>query len=92
MKYITNKTREKIWGNICGQGVEKVYQELQRVDPEYATKISKTDSIRIVRALAVYLDTGKRFSEFHQNRRNLIRIFGISSEYSESHRNLWNLI
>lgn len=61
------KTREKIWENICRQGVEKVYQELQRVDPEYATKISKTDSIRIVRALAVYLDTGKRFSEFHQN-------------------------
>ena len=60
-------TRKKIGQDICEQGVEKIYEELKRVDPEYATKISKTDSLRIERALAVYLDTGKRFSEFHQN-------------------------
>ncbi len=59
--------REKIRQDIRDQGVEKVYQELQRVDPEYATKISETDSLRIERALGVYLDTGKRFSEFHES-------------------------
>jgi tRNA dimethylallyltransferase len=58
--------RDKIRQDISDQGVEKVYQELQRVDPEYATKISETDSLRIERALGVYLDTGKRFSEFHE--------------------------
>jgi tRNA dimethylallyltransferase len=63
----SHKTRKRIGKDICEQGVEKVYQELQRVDPEYAIRISKTDSLRIERALAVYLDTGKRFSEFHQN-------------------------
>ena len=63
----SHKTREKVGQDICEQGIEKIYQELQRVDPEYASKISKTDSLRIERALAVYLDTGKRFSEFHQN-------------------------
>ena len=60
------ETREKIRQDILDQGVEKIYQELQRVDPEYATKISETDSLRIERALGVYLDTGKRFSEFHR--------------------------
>jgi tRNA dimethylallyltransferase len=58
--------RDKIRQDISDQGVEKVYQELQHVDPEYASKISKTDSLRIERALGVYLDTGKRFSEFHE--------------------------
>jgi tRNA dimethylallyltransferase len=57
--------REKIRQDILEQGVEKVYQELQRVDPEYAAKISTTDAMRIERALGVYLDTGKPFSEFH---------------------------
>lgn len=58
--------RDKIRQDISDQGVEKIYQELQRVDPEYAAKISETDSLRIERALGVYLDTGKRFSEFHE--------------------------
>lgn len=57
--------REKIRQDIRDQGIEKIYQELQRVDPEYAAKICETDSLRIERALGVYLDTGKRFSEFH---------------------------
>ena len=59
--------REKIRQDIRDLGVEKVYQELQRVDPEYAAKISETDGLRIERALGVYLDTGKRFSEFHED-------------------------
>jgi tRNA dimethylallyltransferase len=61
------ETKKKIRQDICNQGVEKIYQALQRVDPQYAVKISKTDSRRIERALGVYLDTGKRFSEFHQD-------------------------
>jgi tRNA dimethylallyltransferase len=58
--------RDKIRQDISDQGVEKVYQKLQLIDPEYAAKISKTDSLRIERALGVFLDTGKRFSEFHE--------------------------
>ncbi|MBT5550641.1 MAG: tRNA (adenosine(37)-N6)-dimethylallyltransferase MiaA [Nitrospina sp.] len=57
--------REKIRQEIRDQGVGEVYQKLQRVDPEYAAKICETDSLRIERALGVYLDTGKPFSEFH---------------------------
>ena len=58
--------REKIRQDIRDQGVEKIYRKLKQADPEYAAKISATDSLRIERALGVYLDTGKRFSEFHQ--------------------------
>ena len=48
--------REKIRQDIHDQGIERVYRELQRVDPEYAAKICETDSLRIERALGVYLD------------------------------------
>ena len=61
------KIREKIRQEINDQGVESVYLELQRIDPEYAAKISETDSLRIERALGVYLDTGKPFSKFHES-------------------------
>ncbi len=60
-----SEIREKIRQDIRDRGIESVYLELQRIDPEYATKICETDSLRIERALGVYLDTGKRFSEFH---------------------------
>jgi tRNA dimethylallyltransferase len=82
------KTQEKIRQDIRDQGVEKIYLELQRVDPEYAAKISETDSLRIERALGVYLDTGKRFSEFHDGDtpdadRFPIHTFVIERERSE---------
>ena len=78
--------REKIRQDIRDQGVEKVYQELQRVDPEYATKISETDSLRIERALEVYLDTGKRFSEFHESDSPTASQFPIHTFILESDR------
>ena len=78
--------REKIRQDICDQGVEKVYQELQRVDPEYATKISETDSLRIERALGVYLDTGKPFSEFHEGDSPAASLFPIHTFILERDR------
>ena len=78
--------REKIRQDIVDQGVEKVYQELQRVDPEYAAKISETDSLRIERALGVYLDTGKPFSEFHDGDSPATRRFPIHTFILERDR------
>jgi tRNA dimethylallyltransferase len=82
------ETRKKVRQDISDQGVEKVYQELQRVDPEYAAKISETDSLRIERALGVFLDTGKPFSEFHDvdspaSNRFPIHTFVLEKERSE---------
>ncbi len=78
--------REKIRQDIRDQGVEKVYQELQRIDPEYATKISKTDCLRIERALGVYLDTGKPFSEFHEGNSPAVNRFPIHTFILERDR------
>lgn len=56
--------REK-WENICNrEGLDKVYQHLQQIDPDYAVKISPNDRKRIIRALEVYDLTGQPFSVF----------------------------
>ncbi|HBZ00862.1 MAG TPA: tRNA (adenosine(37)-N6)-dimethylallyltransferase MiaA [candidate division Zixibacteria bacterium] len=44
------------------EGPQKLHEELSRVDPETALKISPNDSIRLVRALEVYHLTGKPIS------------------------------
>ncbi|MCX7965411.1 MAG: tRNA (adenosine(37)-N6)-dimethylallyltransferase MiaA [Syntrophorhabdaceae bacterium] len=41
---------------------EGTYKELKRLDPVYASKVSKKDKIRIVRALEIYRLTGKNMS------------------------------
>ncbi len=46
-----------------------LYEELSRIDPEYASKIHKNDKKRVVRALEVYMLTGKPFSYFHSKHR-----------------------
>ena len=63
---ISEETRKKIRQDILEQKVEKVYQKLQTIDPVSSEKISETDSLRIERALGVYLETGKPFSEFQK--------------------------
>ncbi len=45
------------------QGVSGLFQELQRVDPVAAAKVMPTNLRRIVRALEVYLISGKPISE-----------------------------
>ena len=54
------KLREKLYSlnNL------ELYQELQKVDPQYANKIHVNDKRRIVRALEVYYLTKKPFSFF----------------------------
>lgn len=54
---------------IESAGIEKVYERLQKVDPEYAKKMDGMNRQRIIRALDVWMQTGNPFSSFHQNKR-----------------------
>lgn len=47
-------------------GLKILYEELRRVDPIYAKKISLNDRQRILRALEVYQTTGQPFSFWHE--------------------------
>ncbi|HOJ50562.1 MAG TPA: tRNA (adenosine(37)-N6)-dimethylallyltransferase MiaA [Spirochaetota bacterium] len=54
------------------KGSKYLYQELQKVDPETASRISENDYIRIERALEVYYTTGKTISYLQKNQKKEI--------------------
>ncbi|MBF0287552.1 MAG: tRNA (adenosine(37)-N6)-dimethylallyltransferase MiaA [SAR324 cluster bacterium] len=49
------------------EGLSICYQKLQQYDPESASKLSSNDTARILRALEVYLHTGKSIQHYQQN-------------------------
>ncbi len=58
--------RKRLAGEISSSGLEKQYEKLKALDPEYAAKISKNDKKRIIRALEVYEISGIPFSRFQK--------------------------
>ena len=50
------------------QEKEKLLEEIQQLDPEYYLKADLQNERRLIRALAVMRSTGKRYTEFLQNR------------------------
>lgn len=55
--------REKFQNLANEKGVDYVYSELEKIDPESASKIHKNDIVRVVRALEIYYATGKKKSD-----------------------------
>lgn len=47
------------------KGLEHLFKQLKKVDPEYAKKMDGLNRQRIIRALDVWNQTGKPFSSFH---------------------------
>ncbi len=46
------------------EGLERLVEELQKVDPEYAATVDVSNPRRILRALGIYRSSGKPFSNF----------------------------
>lgn len=57
------KFREEMKKRIEEEGIEKIYEELKKIDPKTASKIHPNDYKRIIRALEVYYKVGKPISE-----------------------------
>ncbi|MEX0723054.1 MAG: tRNA (adenosine(37)-N6)-dimethylallyltransferase MiaA [Gracilimonas sp.] len=47
------------------EGLESLYEMLEEVDPDYYQKMEGMNRQRIIRALDVWMQTGKPFSSFH---------------------------
>ncbi len=56
-------TLQKRWEN---EGGKQLFSELEKVDPDLATKLEKNDKQRILRGLEVYHVSGNRLSALHQ--------------------------
>ncbi|MGA2093614.1 MAG: tRNA (adenosine(37)-N6)-dimethylallyltransferase MiaA [Sedimentisphaerales bacterium] len=58
------KIREELKEQVKAEGLAQLYAQLQKIDPEAASRISANDQRRIIRALEVYKLTGKPISNF----------------------------
>jgi tRNA dimethylallyltransferase len=58
--------REELKAQAQAEGLDKLYEQLKKIDPATAAKISANDPRRIIRALEVYKLTGKPISSFQQ--------------------------
>ena len=76
---ISEETKNEIQSEIQKHGIEFMHRELNKIDPESASVITPTDSIRIERALGVYRQTGKKFSAFHANETSAAHEFPIKT-------------
>ncbi len=63
LDYEDSGIRERLEKRKESDGVEGLYEELKKVDPDTACRLHLNDSKRIIRALEVYYLTGKTISE-----------------------------
>jgi tRNA dimethylallyltransferase len=56
--------RAELKAQAKAEGLDKLYAQLQKIDPDAAAKISANDERRIIRALEVYKLTGRPISAF----------------------------
>jgi tRNA dimethylallyltransferase len=88
-----NSIREELELVARQDGLQKLHQELARVDPESAANISQNDGIRLVRALEIYRLTGKPISmlrtagEYHRVNSSYIWL-GLEYERGELYRRI----
>ncbi|MGD9488129.1 MAG: tRNA (adenosine(37)-N6)-dimethylallyltransferase MiaA [Calditrichaceae bacterium] len=61
------KVRVSLRHRIMQEGVHALYEELAGIDPDFARSITPSDRQRIIRGLEVFIVTGKKLSEWHED-------------------------
>ena len=79
------KYREKLENRMTEEGLESLYNEASKIDPEAASKNSKNDKKRIFRILEIYHSTNKTKTELEiESRKNKPEydyiLFGITMD------------
>lgn len=84
LDYEKNTVRQQLEKRAADEGIEALYAELEKVDAETAARLHINDEKRIIRALEVYLSTGKtiaeqcRLSHLHESKYNFC-VIGINA-------------
>ena len=60
---LDEKYRQELEERVANEGLEKLYEEAQKIDPQAIEKISQNDKKRILRILEIYKATGKNKTE-----------------------------
>jgi tRNA dimethylallyltransferase len=84
--------RAELKAQARNQGLKSLYEHLQKIDPDAASRISFNDARRIIRALEVYKLTGKPISSFQsqwsQDTRDEWTIIGLRREKTEESKRI----
>ncbi len=70
--------RTMLTERAASEGVRILHQELEEVDPAAAERIHANDSFRVIRALEVYVTTGRSLSEWQEEP---VRAAAFSARY-----------
>ena len=65
------EVRRTLQKRLAEEGIEPLLEELRQVDPETAKRLHPADEKRILRALEVYLETGKTISAHNAETKDL---------------------
>ncbi len=57
--------RQELLDFVADKGVQALHDRLQEVDAQTADRLHPNDTLRVIRALEVYEQTGRAFSDFH---------------------------
>ena len=68
---IGGEIRAALEKRLAESGIEPIYEELRTVDPESAARLPLADEKRILRALEVYLETGKTITQHNLESRQV---------------------
>jgi tRNA dimethylallyltransferase len=67
----TSDIRAELSARAAREGIDGIYAELGRVDPESAAAIHPNNEKRVIRALEIYLATGRTKSELDKESKSL---------------------
>ena len=65
------EVRQKLQQRLEAEGIEPLLAELQKVDPAAAERLHPADEKRILRALEVWLETGKTITEHNEETKKI---------------------
>ena len=84
--------RAELKAQAEAEGLQPLYEQLQKIDPDTANKISSNDARRIIRALEVYKLTGQPISRFQlqwsADNKHDWTIMGLRREKTEENKRI----
>ena len=89
---IDDGTREKMKRRLKEEGLDKLCEELQRLDPEYYAIVDRQNPKRVVHALEICTMTGKTYTSFRKREKKqrpfrIIKI-GLNRDREELYRRI----
>lgn len=76
--HLDTSARQHLESRVAAEGVQGLYADLERLDPDAAARIHPNNARRIIRALEVWALTGEPFSEFQKKWSNRESIYELT--------------